>query len=255
MGFNIGKALDPADVFGRRAAKDAAEAQADAANYAADLSAKTQTEMFERGQEATAPWRESGGRALGMLADIYGQRKPQFDAEGNPVLDEDGNQIFEQGDRDAALQSFRGSPAYMNQMSASREGALDAVNSTRDANPRMIEELKRVSSGIADRGYGDYTRGLQSMAGVGQSMAQGTAGQSAQLGQTLGQTYQNQAQQVGQAQAQAVINQANQTSNALQQGASMFSAYRGSQPNHNANAGKHMSQITDYNSVNTVPRY
>ena len=255
MGLSLSEILDPADLFSGRGAARAAEAQADAANYAADLSAKTQKDMFERGQEASAPWRESGGRALGMLADIYGQRKPQYDADGKPLLDEEGNQVFEQGNRDAALTAFRGSPAYMNQMNASREGAIGAVNSTRDANPRMLDELKRVSSGIADRGYGDYTRGLQSMAGVGQSMAQNTADQSAQLGQSLGQTYQNQAQQVGQAQAQGVINQANIQNNALQQGASIYGAYSGARPNHNANAGKQMSQITDYNSVNTVPRY
>ena len=62
MGLSLSKVLDPGDLFAGRGAKKAAEAHADAANYAADLSAKTQREMFDKGQEATRPWRESGAR-------------------------------------------------------------------------------------------------------------------------------------------------------------------------------------------------
>ena len=240
---DVMRVFDPLDVMGGQAAEEAAASQVEAANYAADVSSETQQELFDRGQAATAPWRESGGRALGMLSDIYGVNRG--DAVGS-------------GDSSLALQQFRSSPAYQNRMNASREGAIDAVNNTRDANPRMLDELRRVSSGIADRGFTDYTRGLQSMAGVGQSMAGQTAGQSANLGQSLGQTYQNQAQQVGSANAQAVINQANQMSNTLNQAASMYGSYRGNAgtaSNYNADAGRHMGDITNYGNMQTVPRY
>jgi hypothetical protein len=166
-------------------------------------------------------------------ADIDGSFRGSLPGVGQQRFTNDGPSA---GGRDAALERFRNSPAYQNRMNASREGALSAVSNTRDANPRMLDELRRVSSGIADRGFTDYTRGLQSMAGVGQGMANKTAGQSANLGQSLGQTYQNQAQQVGSANAQAAINQANQTSNTLNQAASMYGSYRGAS-NNNSGGG------------------
>ena len=64
----VGVGTAAAGYMGSKASKDAADAQSKAAGSGIDA----ELQMFREGQDATAPWRDSGTQALGALGDIYG---------------------------------------------------------------------------------------------------------------------------------------------------------------------------------------
>ena len=95
----VGAGIALSGYMGSKAAGKAAGAQGDAAIRAAEIQAASadragdiQLQMFQEGQEATAPWRETGAQALGGLADIYG--------------------LGGEGGRERAMEAFQAGPAY-----------------------------------------------------------------------------------------------------------------------------------------------
>lgn len=187
---------------GGEAAISAAQIQAASADRAADI----QLQMFQEGQEATAPWRETGEQALGGLADIYG------------LGGDEG--------RARAMQSFQASPGYqwqLDEATKASEGAAAAGG--RFYGGSQMKALQNLAQNRASLDFGQYTQGLQSLAGVGQTSAGQTAQQSTAVGGNIGQSYmaagQASAQGVigaGQAAAAGSINQANILSNLASQG-------------------------------------
>jgi len=198
--------LDPWDLSGADAAKKAAQAQADAARRAADISAESQLELWREGQKATAPWREAGAESLTMLQDIYG------------------------GDRSGAIDRFRASEGYQQRMADQELAAREAMERSGRDDPALYQVLMCSVVGYVDSVFVYYVIRLEAMSGVGQSYASQTASGAYGLGQNIGQGYQTAATQAGQAQAQGVINQANQRANLMNQGASMLGSYFGAKP-------------------------
>jgi hypothetical protein len=200
-GFDTLGGLAPSgmDYLTGQHAKDAAKYAADAAKKEADINSESQMKMFLEGQKATAPWREGGAAGLGMLANIYG---------------------VGEGSRDTAMSAFEASPEYQMRMQA-QESAMQG------GTPEERAELMRRGKGIADRGFTDYARGLQSLAGVGQSMAGQTAQQAYGMGQNVGQGYQDAATSAGEAHAQSVIDRSNMRTNMMDQGMQAYGMWKG----------------------------
>ena len=222
-------------LIGSKAAGDAAGAQGDAAVRAAEIqaasaeraaelqvasadrSADLQMQMFQEGQQATAPWRETGTKALGGLADIYG--------------------LGGEGGRERAMEAFQAGPAYQWQVDeAAKASDAAAAAGGRFYGGSQMKALQNLRQNRANLEFGNYTQGLQSLAGVGQSSASQTAQQATAVGGNVGQTYMSGGQAAaqgvrgaGMASAQGVIgagnaaasgyiNQANVMSNMMGQG-------------------------------------
>ncbi len=184
------------------AALDAASIQAASADRSADI----QLQMFREGQEATAPWRETGEQALSGLADIYG------------LSGDEG--------RARATESFQASPGYQWQVDeAAKASDAAAAAGGRFYGGSQMKALQSLRQNRANLEYGSYTQGLQSLAGVGQSSAGQTAQQATMVGGNVGQSYMaagNASAQgvigAGNAAASGYINQANMMTNMASQG-------------------------------------
>lgn len=196
--YQAGKAADKQS----GAALDAASIQAASADRSADI----QLQMFHEGQEATAPWRETGAQALGGLADIYG--------------------LGGEGGRERAMEAFQAGPAYQWQIDeASKASDAAAAAGGRFYGGSQMKALQNLRQNRANLEFGNYTKGLQSLAGVGQTSAGQTAQQATMVGGNVGQSYMaagNATAQgvigAGNAAASGYINQANVMSNMMGQG-------------------------------------
>jgi hypothetical protein len=237
VGAGMGSGADSSRAAGRAAdtqasaSLSAAELQSEAAvraaeieSASADRSADLQMEMFREGQAATAPWRETGEKALGGLADIYG--------------------LGGKGGRERAMEAFQAGPAYQWQVDeAAKASDAAAAAGGRFYGGSQMQALQNLRQNRANLEFGNYTQGLQSLAGVGQSSAGQTAQQATAVGGNVGQTYLAAGQSAGQgvrgagaASAQGVIgagnaaaagyiNQANVISNMASQGMQAYGMY------------------------------
>lgn len=184
------------------AALDAASIQAASADRSADI----QLQMFQEGQEATAPWRETGEQALGGLADIYG--------------------LGGEGGRERAMEAFQAGPAYQWQLDeATKASEASAAAGGRFYGGSQMKALQNLAQNRANLEFGNYTQGLQSLAGIGQTSAGQTAQQATMVGGNVGKSYMQagnaSAQGIigaGQASASGYINQANMMTNLAGQG-------------------------------------
>lgn len=213
----VGAGIALSGYMGSKAAGKAAGAQGDAAIRAAEIQAASadragdiQLQMFQEGQEATAPWRETGAQALGGLADIYG--------------------LGGEGGRERAMEAFQAGPAYQWQVDeAAKASDAAAAAGGRFYGGSQMKALQNLRQNRANLEFGNYTQGLQSLAGVGQASAGQTAQQATMVGGNVGQSY----MQAGNASAQGVIgagnaaasgyiNQANVMSNMMTQGVKAY---------------------------------
>ena len=190
------------------ASVDAAEISAESQLYGAKKAAETERALFDRGQEATAPWREQGTQALSMLEGIYGT---------DPTM------------RQEAMAGYQELPSTAFDIEESERNIQRAMNARglggSGAEARALMENR---GNIAESSFDNYTSGLQSLAGLGQTPSAQTSTLSQGLGGNLATTYGNAATAVGNIQAQNIMNQQNIKSNLLEQGANIYGEYRGS---------------------------
>jgi len=166
-------------VIGASAAGKAANAQSDAAKYAADL----QQQQYNQTRTDMTPWREAGGKAIGQLSDML---KPGYDYTTSP-----GYQFrFNEGLR--ALDS-----------SAASKGLLLSGG--------QVKAAERYGQGI---GADDFDRSFNRVASVasGGQQVNTTLGQ---LGQQAASNAGNAVIQGGQARASGYIGQANAINNGI----------------------------------------
>lgn len=209
--------------LGSEASKDAADKQSDAAQAGVDA----ELQMFREGQEATAPWRESGEKALGKMEQIYG-----LDGDQDPY------EVFEAQQkklREGARESFVESPGYGYQLEQANKAAMRATAAGgMSGSGAEMKELQRIAQGQASsefnryqtdylNSFNEYTNSLKSVAGVGQT----TATQGAQMGANVASNIAGGYKQMGAAQAQNDINQANVMTGAIQQGVNAYGMYSG----------------------------
>lgn len=207
-------------ILGGNKAKQAASTQAEAAARAgaaqleaARIASDTQLQMFEQTREDTAPWRETGARALTKLEDMFLNGKGMDDFQQTP-----GYQFrFDEGVR--ALDR-----------SAASRGLLMSGGQQR--------ELTRYGQGIASNEFNTYANRLSSLAGVGQSTAVQTGQMGATAAQAAGQMGMqgaagagNAMMQAGTARASGYVGQANAYSAGLGNLAGSLGMYAGLDPN------------------------
>jgi hypothetical protein len=190
------------------ASNEAAGIASASTKHGADMAAEVQTELYDKGQAATAPWRQQGSEALGMLEGIYGT---------DPSM------------RDSAMSGYDVQPSTNFDIEESERQIARTMNAQglggSGAEARAMMENR---GNIATSNFNTYTSGLQSLAGLGQTPSTQTSSLSQGLGQNLASTYGNAATQQGNIQAQNIMNQSNIKSNVLEQGASAYGEYRGS---------------------------
>lgn len=180
-------------VIGGRASKKAAKAQEKGAKYAADM----QWKMFDQSRADFAPWREEGGKAIGMLGDML---QPGYDYTASP------------GYQFRLSEGLRGV-----ENSAAARGLLQSGGT--------LKGIDRYAEGLAASDFNDAFNRAASVAAGGQ-----------QVNTTLGQLGASAATNAGNAvmaganarasgymgQANAWINGINNFDNRLQQAASMI---------------------------------
>jgi hypothetical protein len=189
-------------IVGASAAESAANTQADATTTAARESAAIQREMFNKGVELTAPWREAGANAL---VDLVSKVK-------------------------AGPGEYTSSPGYQFRLN---EG-LNAITNAASAKGNVLSPAttKALTRYAEDYATGDYQNFLanyyssltpwQSLAGVGQTTASQNAVNATSTGANLGNTALTSGMAAGNAQAGGVINQANALTGALNSGVNNY---------------------------------
>lgn len=179
-------------VIGARAAKKAADTQAEAARIASDTTLK----MYETSRGDLAPYRDTGGAALKELSGLYGLGTDKTDDGMSP----------------AALEAFKRSPDYQVRMKAGMEGvnAADAGNRSLLSGAHMTRLLEK-SSEIADLSFNNYIGRLWAMAGMGAS----AAGRSGSDAMTTGSNLANLTLNQGAAAASGTVGGANAITNGI----------------------------------------
>lgn len=204
-------------LFGDKQADRAADAQVRASQMAVD----EQRRQYDQTRTDYAPYREVGTGALNQLAAQFGVpgSTPQQAAAPSYTFDPNTGQFSMQGGGQsqpapAAAQpnAFFQSPGYefrrnegmrgLEQTAAARGGAFSG---------NALRGLSNFNSGLASQEYGNYINGLQSLAGVGQSSTNATAGFGAQAAGNIG----NALISSGEARASGIVGGANALSQGL----------------------------------------
>ena len=185
-------------IIGGAMNKSAASSAANAQTHAADTASQTQLSMYNQTRADQAPWRQAGGQAVGALSQFYGMGGGSggVDAQGNPT----------QGGSPDYSQILSGLPGYQFQQQQG-EKAVQQNLAARGLlqSGAAGKALTQYGQGLGDQYAGQYTSGLQSLAGLGQSSAQATGQAGANAANQVGsnQIY------AGNAQASGYANQAN----------------------------------------------
>ena len=174
---------------------------ADAVSDASDKSAELAWQMYQQGREDLAPWREAGGAAVQDLAGKIAAGPGEFEA----------------------------SPGYqwtLDQGLNAQQNALSAMGANRSG--KHIKAATDYAEGLASTEYDNFLRRwydklkpLQSMAGLGQTSANQTAGLGANAAANMGNAYATS----GLAQGAGNINQTNALTGAITGGANSLLQY------------------------------
>lgn len=199
VAVGVGAATLVGGYIAGQGAQNAAQTQADAAAYAADL----QYKQYKQQRKDAEPWRNAGVDALGRIQGQMG----------------DFN-------RDFSMQEFQEDPGYQFRM-AEGQKALERSAAARGGlnSGRTMKELARYSQGVASDEYQNaYNRynadrdrrfnRLASLAGIGQTANQ----QVSQAGQNFANQAGSAAMQGANAQAAGMVGQANAWNNAISSG-------------------------------------
>lgn len=168
-------------VFGANAAQGAADTQAGAARYAADVSRS----MFDTTQQNLAPWLKQGKIALKDLGQLTGT------APGGDPLTAPLTKPF-------SLSDFQASPAYQFNLEQGME-AINKAAASRGAfyQPATLRDISRFSQGLASNEFqnafgnyrasmGDIWNRLYGLSGSGQNAAAQLGGFGAQTAGQIG---------------------------------------------------------------------
>lgn len=180
-------------VIGSNAAKDAANAQEQAALSAQNL----QMQMFDKAQAAEQPYNTIGQGAVNTLGGLYGINGTNA-GTGTPTA-QSLNAFTQSPDYAFALQ--QGTQAM--QRSAAAGGTLLSGG--------QLKAGQEFGQGLASQQYGNYYNRLLSLSQLGQSAATGISNAALNAGGQIG----NSIQAGGQAQASGIVGSANAISGGL----------------------------------------
>lgn len=133
-------------ILGAKASTTAADKQAAAAQYAADL----QKQMFDKLNAQQAPYRAGGYNALNTIGSMMPGEYTKYDANGNPIGTATGNDYFT---HQFNAQDFQNNidPGYAWRL---QQGQM--------ANQRLANKAGGLLGANAQQGMQDYTQGLAS---------------------------------------------------------------------------------------------
>ena len=210
--------------LGAGASQSAANTQADAARYAADL----QQRQFDLINQQQAPYRGIGYTSLSQIGGMLGGQTPMFDAQGKPMLDAGGQPMMQQGSgyltRQFGAEDLKTSlaPNYEFMLKEGQRAARQRLNAGGSGGSDIDRGITRFAEDYASNAYQnafqnfsaqrkDIYNTLAGIAGIGQT------GQTAvnQANQTLGTNLSNLATSAGAAQAAGQVGAANAYGGAL----------------------------------------
>lgn len=173
-------------IFGGSQAKKAANAQADAARYAADIGDK----QFQQTRTDMAPWREAGGKAIGQLSDML---QPGYD--------------------------YTASPGYQFRLSEGLKGVEGSAASRGILHSGgTLKGINNYAQNMAAGDFGDQFNRVASVAAGGQQAATTLGQLGAQNARSAGDF----ATQAGNARASGYVGQANAFNGTLKNLTSLF---------------------------------
>jgi len=193
----VGIAVAGASVIGSVVSSSNASSAANAQTNAANQANSTQQGMFNTTNANQAPWRQAGGQAVNALSQYYGLGGVNVPGQTGPS-----------GVANYA-QTLSKLPGYQFQMD---QGTLATQ---RDLSARGLlqsgaagKELTTFGQGLASNYAQQYTSGLQSLAGLGQSSVQATGQAGTAAANQIGsnQIYAGNAQATGYANQSQAIN-------------------------------------------------
>lgn len=187
-------------VLGSNAASDAAEAQAKAARYAADL----QNKQYQQTRSDLSPYRDTGATALSQYRDIIGLN---------------GQDAAKQ-----ALTQYTESP-YLPGLLRQTQQNVDASNAARGGlfSGATAQQIGDRTGQLYLQDYGNYLSRLSGLYGTGEN----AAAQTGQFGANAARAAGDYSVAAGNAQANGAINTANSWNNALSNIAGAYGAQQG----------------------------
>jgi hypothetical protein len=210
--------------LGAGASRSAANTQAEAARYAADL----QQRQFDLINQQQAPYRGIGYTSLSQIGGMLGGQTPMFDAQGKPILDEGGMPKMQQGSgyltKQFGAEDLKTSlaPNYEFMLKEGQRAARQRLNAGGSGGSDIDRSITRFAEDYASNAYQnafqnfsnqrkDIYNTLAGIAGIGQT------GQSAvnAANQALGTNLANLATGAGAAQAAGQVGAANAYGGAL----------------------------------------
>lgn len=176
-------------VIGANAAKKAAAVQAQATK---DASATTM-KMYEQTRTDLAPYSETGAKATGSIADLYGLN---------------GTEAYSK----EAAEAFKRSPDYQNTLNAGESAIsnLDAASRSLLSGAHVKRAIDYAGN-LADTRFNSYLSRLFQISGMGENAAARTGNAAMSTGSSLA----NLAVAGGEAQASGIVGGANQVTGAI----------------------------------------
>lgn len=194
----VASAIGGAAVLGAVVSSNSASKGAAAQQNAANTASQTQLQMYNQTRQDQTPWRTAGGNAISALSSYYGLPG----ANGaQPNLAQTGL------DDNKLISSLPGYQFNLDQGQQAVERNLASKGLL--SSGAGAKALLQYGQGYAENAANDYTNGLKSIAGIGQSSVQATGAAGANAANQVGsnQIYSGNAQATGYANQSNAINQ------------------------------------------------
>jgi hypothetical protein len=193
----IGVAVAGSSVIGSVVSSSNASSAADAQTNAANQANATQQGMFNTTNANQAPWRQAGGQAVNALSQFYGLGGVNVPGQTGPS----GVANYAQ-----TLSNLPGYQFQRDQGTLATQRDLSAKGLLQSG--AAGKELQTFGQGLAAQYTQQFTGGLQSLAGLGQSSVQATGQAGANAANQIGsnQIYAGNAQATGYANQSQAFN-------------------------------------------------
>jgi len=201
----VAVAIGGAAVLGAGASIVSGNKAANAQKNAADQSVAEQRRQYDQTREDLAPWRTTGGAALGRLADLYGVGPGGAKTEGDYA-------------------GFEASPGYQWRLDQGTQAAeRSAAARGLLGSGATMKAVQRYGEGLASSEFENYANHLAGIAGVGQAATNTTAAAGQNAANNISSAYTN----AGNARASSYANTGSAINGTLNNLASIYAYQQG----------------------------